>query len=81
MFSDKRIVGFFLANWLAKKNLLQLLRITRKVQRLLATALQTTVQRRPPLSSAQQGVELYLSNMSAGKVLLVADPQEISLEG
>lgn len=80
LYDDKRLVGFYLANWLSRKNFLQSLQDTRRVQRLLATHLQTTVQRRLPLSAAQQAVDLYRNNMSAGKALLVANPQEIPLE-
>jgi len=77
---DKRVAGFYLADWLARKNPLQRLRVAREVQRLLGTRLHTTVQRRLPLSSAQQAVDLYQSKSSEGKVLLVMDPHEIRVD-
>lgn len=69
----KRVAGFFLGNWAAKRGILQVLRDTQRVRRLGATDLQTTIQKRLPLSAAQQAVEIYQNNMTAGKVLLVAD--------
>jgi hypothetical protein len=48
-----------------------------KAQRLLRTHLETRVQQRLPLSSAREAVALYENNMSAGKVLLVANAEEI----
>jgi len=33
-----------------------------------------------PLADARQGLEMYLENMSAGKILLVANPQAVPLE-
>jgi len=77
---DKRVAGFYLANWLARKNPLQVLQVTRQAQRLLATGLHTVVQRHLPLSFAQQAVDLYQDTSSAGKVLLVMDPDEIRVD-
>lgn len=80
VFGNKRVAGFYLPNWLTKKSFLQQLQNTQKVQRLLASDLRTTVQRRFPLSSALHALDIYRNNMSAGKVLLVADHQEVSEE-
>jgi NADPH:quinone reductase-like Zn-dependent oxidoreductase len=78
---DKRLVGFFLGNWAAKRNLIQVLTDMRRVQRLAATDLQTTIQKRLPLSAVQQAVELYVHNMTGGKILLVADPERVRVDG
>lgn len=75
-----RFDGWFLANWLQEKNLFQTLELSRRVQSLLATELQSHVYRRLPLSQAQRAVEMYTANMSAGKTLLVASPQEIMVD-
>jgi len=69
---DKTITGFYLGHWIAKKGLLRTLRDVARVQRLVGTDLQTAVHRRLPLSSAQEAVETYRHDMTAGKVLLVA---------
>ena len=73
--------GWFLGNWFREKNFLQALRLSGQVQSLLPTDLQSPVHKRLPLSAAQQGLEMYTRNMSAGKILLVANPQEVRLDG
>ena len=72
--------GWFLGNWMREKNLLQTLQLAGQVQSLLATDLQTPVHKRLPLAAVQQGVETYRGNMSGGKILLVANPQEVMLD-
>jgi len=69
--------GWFLGNWIREKNLLQVLRAARQAQSLLNSDLASPVHSRVPLSAAQQAVEDYTRNMTAGKVLLVADPQAL----
>jgi hypothetical protein len=49
------------------KNIMNL----REVGRLMSTEMKIKIQGRFPLEKAQEAVDLYLSNMSAGKVLLV----------
>lgn len=72
--------GWFLANWLAAKNLIQNLRLSRRAQSFITTDLHSVVFKRLPLSAAQQGLETYVENMTAGKVLLVADPRAVPLD-
>jgi hypothetical protein len=45
----------------------------------LETDLGSPIQARLPLAAAQAGLESYIKNMGAGKILLVANPQEITL--
>lgn len=71
--------GWFLANWLASKNLVQRLQLTRRAQSLLGTDLASPVHQKLPLAEAQRGLENYVNNMTAGKVLLVMNPQEVPL--
>ena len=73
--------GWFLPNWIHEKNLVQILQLARQVQALLRTDLESSVRQRLPLSAAQAGLETYISNLGAGKILLVANPQEVPLEG
>ncbi len=80
IFGDKKVAGFFLSNWAAKKSFISKLWFTQRVKRLATKALQTSVQKRLPLSAAQQALEIYRSNMTAGKVLLVANPAEVDLD-
>jgi len=72
--------SWFLHNWFREKNFLQPLRLSGQVQSLLATDLQSPIHKRLPLSAAQQGVEMYTDNMGAGKILIVANPQEVRLD-
>jgi NADPH:quinone reductase-like Zn-dependent oxidoreductase len=72
--------GWFLANWLRTKNLVQVLQLSRQVQSLLRTNLQSPIHKRFPLAQAQEARATYANHMSAGKVLLVANPQEISVD-
>jgi len=72
--------GWFLPNWLGEKNLIQALQLFQQAQSLLATDLKSPIHKRFPLAKAQHGLEMYVSNMSAGKILLVANPQEVALD-
>ena len=76
---DKTIVGFYLANWMTRRGLVGMLRDIWRVQRLIGAELQTTIRARFPLSAAQTALDSYRSNMTAGKVLLVADPEQVSI--
>jgi NADPH:quinone reductase len=78
---NRRVEGFYLGTWAAGKSLPKILNITRKVQKLANVELTTTFQKRLPLSAAQEGLELYQQNMTAGKILLVINPEEVSLKG
>jgi NADPH:quinone reductase-like Zn-dependent oxidoreductase len=77
---DRRVEGFILSTWAPKQSFLKILLLTRRVQKLAHTDLTTTFRKRIPFTSAQEGLELYQNNMTAGKILLVIDPDEISLD-
>ncbi len=77
----KHAAGFYLPDWMAEKNLLQVFMALRRTARLVARGLQTTVQGRFPLKAVQQAIALYQANPTAGKVLLVAGPEGIAAEG
>lgn len=76
---DKKIVGFYLGHWAARKGLLGTLKDVWAVRRLANGELRTTVHKRLPLSAAQEAVETYRSHMTAGKVLLVGDREAVPL--
>lgn len=69
----KRIDRFFLPDWLAKKSILQVLLVARKVQRLATHELETSIRLRFPLSAVREAIEAYSANPTAGKVLLMAE--------
>lgn len=77
---DKKIVGFYLGTWMARRGLVRMAGDIVRVQRLIGTDLQSPISRRVPLSAAQAALEAYRANMSAGKVLLVADPEQVRLQ-
>jgi hypothetical protein len=66
--------GWFLPNWLRTKNLFQTLQLSGQAQSLLGTDLRSPIHKRLPLAEAQNGLETYVGDMGAGKILLVADP-------
>jgi NADPH:quinone reductase-like Zn-dependent oxidoreductase len=68
-----QITGFFLPNWLATRNILQILMDIRRVQHLATNELRTTIQKRFPLSDVKEAIEHYQANPTAGKVLLVPE--------
>ncbi len=70
----KRIERFFLPDWMARKNIIQVLRDMRRVQTLAAGDLGTTIQQRFPLAEVQQAIACYQANPTAGKVLLTPNP-------
>jgi NADPH:quinone reductase len=72
----KHIDGFFLPDWIAKRNIVQVLMDIRRVRHLVANELQTTIQKRFPLRAVQQAMALYQANPTAGKVLLLADSEK-----
>jgi NADPH:quinone reductase len=74
IFERKRLEGFHLAAWLRRKSWLGQLRVTNEVQKLLGSDLKTEFQARVPLEGAAGGLRQYVNNMTAGKVLLVAEP-------
>lgn len=76
---DLHFEGWFLPNWLQTKNLFQSLQLSRQAQSLLGSNLQSPIHKRFPMASAQEALEMYVNDMSAGKILLVANPQEVML--
>jgi NADPH2:quinone reductase len=75
IFEEKHLEGFWLSAWLRRKNLLAQMRIGGNVQELLGSDLKSEVHARMPLSDAARGLAEYQANMTAGKVLLMADAE------
>lgn len=71
IFEGKVVAGFWVSAWLARKSLLEKLRIAKQVQALLTTDLKSEVQAQLPLQEAAKAIEQYMQHMSAGKVLIV----------
>jgi NADPH2:quinone reductase len=71
IFEGKVVAGFWVSAWLARKSLIEKLRIAKQIQSLLATDLKSDVQAKVPLQDAAQAIQQYMKNMTAGKVLIV----------
>ena len=68
---NKKVSGFYLGNWLKERGMLTTVRSILQVRQLLQSEIAVPVQERFPLDKAQQAVDTYLGNMTAGKVLLI----------
>ena len=68
---DKKVTGFFLGNSVKKTGPVTTIRNIFRVRNLLKNELTIPVQGRFPLEEAQEALDSYLGNMSAGKVLLI----------
>jgi NADPH:quinone reductase-like Zn-dependent oxidoreductase len=68
---NKKVTGFFLGNSLKETGPVATIRNIFRVRNLLKNELTIPVQGRFPLEEAQEAMDSYLGNMSAGKVLLI----------
>lgn len=70
IFEDKAIDGFWLGPWINKMNIMQIMLLWRRAQRLIATDLRSEVRAQYSFRNAKQAVQDYLGQMTGGKVLL-----------
>jgi NADPH:quinone reductase-like Zn-dependent oxidoreductase len=71
IFHGKAMIGFWLGPWLsANKNLLEILMLWRRSQKLIDTDLKSAVRARYPFQEARRAVQEYTSQMTGGKILL-----------
>jgi len=77
-FDERRVEGFHLSTWATKNNLLKVLSAAWQAQNLASTDLRSKVRQRLPLPAIQEALELYQSNMTAGKMLLVMSPEDLA---
>lgn len=71
IFEDKRIDGFWLANWFPAHNLIYQFTTAFRAQRLLDRELKTEIRERIPLEQAARAMKQYTSRMTEGKILLL----------
>ena len=67
---DIKIEGFFLGNIALRKGMIKSMTDLLKVRKLMSSEMKITVSGRYPLEDVNKAIEVYLSGMSAGKVLL-----------
>jgi NADPH2:quinone reductase len=71
IFHGKTITGFWLGPWLySNKNLLQILMLWRRSQKLIDTDLKSEIRARYPFQEARKAVQEYTNQMTGGKILL-----------
>lgn len=66
-----KISGFYLGSRAKENGLLKNVMNLREVSRLMSSGMKIKIRGRFPLEKAQEAVDTYLRNMSAGKVLLI----------
>ena len=71
VFEGKTVTGFWLGPWLySTKNLLQILMLWRRSQKLIGTDLKSEIRVRYPFQEAWKAVQEYTDHMTGGKILL-----------
>ena len=70
IFEDEGVDGFWLGPYMAKRSLLQLLRMWRRAQKHMLDELKSTIRAEYALEDARRAVKDYLGHMTGGKVLL-----------
>jgi NADPH2:quinone reductase len=70
IFEGKKVMGFWLSAWLARQSFLSKLRLSRRIQGLLATDLKSEIRAKVPLHQAKDAIQQYARNMTAGKILI-----------
>ncbi|OIO99628.1 MAG: hypothetical protein AUJ98_10590 [Bacteroidetes bacterium CG2_30_33_31] len=67
---DKKIIGFFLGNYTSKQNIFKLIKSTKKIQKYINQELSTDIANVIHPKDINNALELYISNMSSGKILI-----------
>lgn len=72
IFEGKVVNGFWLGPWINSMNLLQILLLWRRAQKLMAHELKSDIRAQYPFQEARKAVQDYSSQMTGGKILLRA---------
>jgi NADPH:quinone reductase-like Zn-dependent oxidoreductase len=70
IFKNKSVDGFWLGPFITNKNLLQIMMMWRRSQKLLSTDLKSDIRAEYPLQEVQRALQEYLGQMTGGKLLL-----------
>jgi NADPH2:quinone reductase len=71
LFQDKRIMAFYVSNWIRRRGMIRTLLAANRVQRMIvAGRFHTEIARRLHFADLQQGLLDYCKNMTAGKTIL-----------
>ncbi len=69
IFQKKSVDGFWMSDWSAERNLIQMFMAFNNIQKFLKDELQSTIYARYPLAQYREAITDYNANMSKGKVL------------
>ncbi len=75
IFERKRIEGFWLADWLGGRSVLQQVRLGRQIQPLVPTLLRSEVHAKVSLDRIHEALQAYAQSMSAGKWLITPNAE------
>jgi NADPH:quinone reductase len=70
IFKRKSVRGFWLSTWIAGQSIFKILETAKKARKIISAGNEITIQKKMPLEAFKSGMEDYLNNMTAGKVLL-----------
>jgi NADPH:quinone reductase len=70
LFKENIIRGYWLSKEAGRKSLIEILLDVRKVQKMLTSGFETKIQDTVGIADIAEGLDKYVKNMSAGKVLL-----------
>jgi len=70
IFEKKKVSGFWLSDWITHQSMLKMLRTFGKIQKMISQNHQTRIHKRVSLANTQKGIQDYIENMTAGKVLV-----------
>ena len=70
---NKKIESFYLGGWAKTRSITQTLAAAKKAQKLVATDLQSNIQKRYNLSQIMEAVTFYENNMTGGKILITME--------
>jgi NADPH:quinone reductase-like Zn-dependent oxidoreductase len=71
IFKRVEVKGFYVVDWLARKNLISLLNLSSRLQGMMvAERIKTVIQRRVSIHESVDGLLQYSRNMTAGKILI-----------
>ena len=70
IFEGKTVEGFWVSDWLARQSFVNKLRLSQRIQSLIATDLKSEVRAKVPLDQAAGAIQQYARNMTVGKILI-----------
>ena len=75
IFEGKTVEGFWLSAWLGRQSFLSKIRLSRRIQSLLATDLKSDIRAKVSLDQAAAAIQQYAADMTAGKILITPSPR------